>query len=384
MKPVAIQPVIWRYILQNGERTNQFLRHGFPFVLYCYPSNTFSGLFQELSFLLSRNYTGEFKKFQGRLKQLIPLVYFDSVKSQKRARPSDEKPHPSTETLLLDPLSWTQLPPFLPVLNYPYYQSNRLKDPTVSWLRYVFRKDHMDKKLSHFIKFDNTKSIHTLMLVLDVDEGECGEHHNKTLMSTDSWPTRSNCLKAEESRGLFPKYSAELSNVSAESKPGIALELYIERYMKARELKDEKCPKCQQTILSRSLAFYSLPRYLSFHLQRAMYDQFKKDKVITNVSYPLEGLDLSAYYTSEKNRECLYDLLGVLCHSTACDHFYVICRDNVEGEVRWVKYDNDKVKYVQVGDVVSPEAYLLVYVKRKKNYVTGMTLRDLILKFAEE
>ena len=382
MKPVAIQPAIWRYIIERGERVNHFNRHGFPFVLYCYPSNTFSGLFQELTYLLSRDYTRVFKVFQDRLRQLIPLVYFDSVKSQKRAAPSPEGSAPPNETPLCDPLSWMQFTPFLPVLNYPYYQSHLVKDPNVSWLRYIFRKDHMDKKLSQFIKFD-TKTIHTLMLILDVDESACGEHRSKTLLSTDSLRIRTNCLRGEESRGLFPKYSAELTGTSSESDQGIALEYYIERYMKVRDLSDEKCPECKQVILSRSLFFYSLPRYLSFHLQRAMHFTYKKDKVITNVSYPVDALDLSAYYTPEKSKECLYDLLGVLCH-TASDHFYVMCRDNVEGETRWVKYDNDEVKYVTLSEVVSPDAYLLVYVKRKSNYITGMTLRDYILKFAEE
>mmetsp|Transcript_21094 Transcript_21094/g.49508 ORF Transcript_21094/g.49508 Transcript_21094/m.49508 type:complete len:1049 (+) Transcript_21094:170-3316(+) len=103
---------------------------------------------------------------------------------------------------------------------------------------------------------------------------------------------------------------------------------------------------------------------LIIHLKRFYFMRMGanmiREKIKTNVVFPLEGLDMKQYGSDK-----VYDLYAVSNHHGEADdrgHYTSYCK---EEDGTWSHYDDRNVKYaVDKKKVVSPDAYILFYERR--------------------
>ncbi len=63
------------------------------------------------------------------------------------------------------------------------------------------------------------------------------------------------------------------------------------------------------------MEIWKLPEILIIHLKRFSYNSYFRDKLSTEVDYPLQGLDLRDFVLSPEDREkYVYDLFAVSNH----------------------------------------------------------------------
>lgn len=77
----------------------------------------------------------------------------------------------------------------------------------------------------------------------------------------------------------------------------------------------EKCGLKRKAV--RRLAVYKSPSVLVLHLKRFSYDIFSRQKLDTEVQFPLAGLDISPYLSTERHNDAPsagYSLVGVCNH----------------------------------------------------------------------
>jgi ubiquitin carboxyl-terminal hydrolase 2/21 len=99
------------------------------------------------------------------------------------------------------------------------------------------------------------------------------------------------------------------------------------------------CSKCKgRNVFTKRFTIERLPKILVIHLKRFLFSPYSY-KISTDVSYPIEGLDVSKYLssvvdpsstpsasaTSRKNTNCIYDLYAISLHSGSSQssgHYY--------------------------------------------------------------
>ena len=122
-----------------------------------------------------------------------------------------------------------------------------------------------------------------------------------------------------------------------------------------------KCPKCDKMQLAdKKMEIYSVSEVVIIHLKR-----FRNNRKIENlVEFPIEGLDLSAYLP-KKDENNIYDLFAVANHSGGLHggHYYAYCKNCVENE--WYEFNDSHVSKIDAKSVVSENAYVLFYKKRR-------------------
>ena len=97
--------------------------------------------------------------------------------------------------------------------------------------------------------------------------------------------------------------------------------------------------------------------------------KFSREKLTTDVVFPLKGLDLAPYLSEDKSYNSaprpLYDLIGVSHHSGTIygGHYVATCDTNIakEGVQRWVHFNDSKISHVGVSNLTGPSAYVLFY-----------------------
>lgn len=133
------------------------------------------------------------------------------------------------------------------------------------------------------------------------------------------------------------------------------------------------CGECKKHVqASKKLDIWRLPDVLIVHLKRFManerFGQYL-EKIETSVDFPLE-LDLKEYSVS-KQKECEYQLIGVVNHfgNISGGHY----TSNVKVEDKWFNFDDSNTKEIQ--NPVSSSAYVLFYVNKnlpKETEVKGL------------
>jgi ubiquitin C-terminal hydrolase len=65
------------------------------------------------------------------------------------------------------------------------------------------------------------------------------------------------------------------------------------------------------------MSIWTLPNILVVHLKRFQYTRWNRNKISSNVSFPLEKLDLKPWVENPDvlEEDCVYDLFGVSNHS---------------------------------------------------------------------
>lgn len=135
--------------------------------------------------------------------------------------------------------------------------------------------------------------------------------------------------------------------------------------------KDYICNRCSRKVEPfRQIEQFKSPKYLIINIRRFkkkfddLIDMINNKKNETFVEYPIENLDLSPYFLGEVGESIVYDLCSVICHTGTikAGHYYSI----VKNENEWYSIDDSEIKKLEVkGDVVTKDAFVLLYKKRE-------------------
>uniref|UniRef100_A0A915HH71 ubiquitinyl hydrolase 1 n=1 Tax=Romanomermis culicivorax TaxID=13658 RepID=A0A915HH71_ROMCU len=123
------------------------------------------------------------------------------------------------------------------------------------------------------------------------------------------------------------------------------------------------CPQCKKhRPAKKQLSLWTLPRVLLVHFKRFSHDRMHK--IRETVFYPTKNFQLDNWLANRKIPERIYDLVGVCKHegNLAAGHYITH---------RWFEFDDKNVKRISEDDIVSTNAYLLIYLAREEE-----SLRD--------
>ncbi|XP_065108961.1 ubiquitin carboxyl-terminal hydrolase 43 [Paramisgurnus dabryanus] len=164
----------------------------------------------------------------------------------------------------------------------------------------------------------------------------------------------------------------------------------FELYTKEEQLAPDdawKCPHCKQLQQGMvQMGLWTLPDILILHLKRFRQVGERRNKLSTQVNFPLMGLDMGrhvvkrststrlpsgskqAFHGGEASRRSsgfLYDLYAVCNHHGGMHggHYTAYCRNSVDGQ--WYSYDDSTVEPVPEGEVCTRAAYILFYQRRE-------------------
>ena len=151
----------------------------------------------------------------------------------------------------------------------------------------------------------------------------------------------------------------------------------------------EACKTKRQSV--KRLSLYRLPPILVVQIKRFRYSAISRDKLQTDVVFPVTGLDLGEYASSDRPQSpdseaegsatdatagrsssptstssCVYDLMGVSSHSGNMHGGHYIATVDInggEGAPKWVCF-NDGRATVAAAPPTGPSAYVLFYRRR--------------------
>jgi len=100
------------------------------------------------------------------------------------------------------------------------------------------------------------------------------------------------------------------------------------------------------------------------HIKRFRYDMWGT-KISTHVEFPLEGLDMQPYCKPRndgtKEKHTLYNLVAIVNHRGVLGggHYVAYAKNFKNNE--WFEFDDSSVSQVSEQEVLSKEAYVLLY-----------------------
>ncbi|XP_072888886.1 ubiquitin carboxyl-terminal hydrolase 8 isoform X2 [Hemitrygon akajei] len=124
----------------------------------------------------------------------------------------------------------------------------------------------------------------------------------------------------------------------------------LKLFSKEEKLTDNNrfhCSNCKaHRDSTKKLEIWKLPPILLVHLKRFSYEGRWKQKLQTNVDFPLENLELSNYMIGPKNNVKRYNLYAVSNHYGGLDggHYTAYCKNAVKQ--RWFKFDDHEVSEI--------------------------------------
>lgn len=163
--------------------------------------------------------------------------------------------------------------------------------------------------------------------------------------------------------------------------PTVALEDCLSAFFSADELKGDNMYSCEKCKKLRNGIKYSkvtqLPDILCIHLKRFRHELMYSSKISNQVTFPLEGLDMSPYVISDpdkpddKDKITTYDLVSVICHhgTPASGHYTAYCLNSFSDT--WYEFDDQYVTAVDPHQVAACEAYVLFYRKNTDEVCQG-------------
>lgn len=178
------------------------------------------------------------------------------------------------------------------------------------------------------------------------------------------------------------------SSSSSSSTPGnssVTLDQCLELFTQPETLTKEEawyCPQCKaHREATKQLLLWRLPRCLVVHLKRfSFHNPLFRNKLDKLVHFPLQGLDMSPYMvpvalnpslspssSSSPSPPPEYDLYGVVNHfgNVYMGHYTACARPPSDMDKHWLYYDDESVREIAEGRVVSKEAYILFYQQRQ-------------------
>jgi ubiquitin C-terminal hydrolase len=187
----------------------------------------------------------------------------------------------------------------------------------------------------------------------------------------------------------------------------ISIDDCLNLFTEKEELNEEngiKCSNCKHvTSFYKKYQIQKLPPYLIIVLKRFKYTRMYKNKIESMINFPIRDLDLSLY---KDNKDCsklkenfsdanVYDLNSIIYHSGSLTggHYISIVKheiidstyeknDNFEKistpTIKWVKYDDSIATEVEESNILSSNAYILVYKIKDKKIIENNDYSKLI------
>lgn len=130
------------------------------------------------------------------------------------------------------------------------------------------------------------------------------------------------------------------------------------------------CDRCgEKRAASKRLSLFKCPKVLVIQIKRFRTGKFSREKLNTDVVFPLKHLDLSPFLSTEKSSTPtsppLYDLIGISHHSgTMHGGHYVATIDtntSKDGTQKWVNFNDGIITTVGSNSLSGPSAYVLFY-----------------------
>lgn len=185
----------------------------------------------------------------------------------------------------------------------------------------------------------------------------------------------------ELSLPLVPKSgNAFTSWLGIKSGGRLTLEDCLRAFTEEEKLEGEEaffCETCKyKTPATKLLRIHRLPDVLILHIKRFRQRGAGVDKLTTDVNFPLSCLELWEQLSPESPHdpeECCYDLFAVSYHtgSLAGGHYRACCRvpmpqDPSLASAAWWEFNDESVfKHSSASNVLSQQAYILFYARRK-------------------
>lgn len=133
---------------------------------------------------------------------------------------------------------------------------------------------------------------------------------------------------------------------------------------------------------TKALALYKYPKVLVIHIKRFKVGKLSREKLTTDVVFPLKGLNLTPFVSRDRSPESvqmamappIYDLLGISHHSGTMQGGHYVATIDInnakEGTQRWVNFNDSKVTSVGVSTLNGPSAYVLFYKLQEDSVVS--------------
>lgn len=132
-------------------------------------------------------------------------------------------------------------------------------------------------------------------------------------------------------------------------------------FCKSEILENRTCEKCKNSSCNKNTTIWSLPNYLIIHLKR--FSNSGK-KISTNISFPLDNLDLTKYIEPRKDdpSNYIYTLYAVNYHSgnSSGGHYWSACQ-NIDNT--WYILNDENVSKFNL-ELYSDNAYILFYYRK--------------------
>lgn len=159
------------------------------------------------------------------------------------------------------------------------------------------------------------------------------------------------------------KYQSASFNISCELQLHIGdnnnLVGCLSQYFTTETLEGFICSKCKAVgTTEKSDTLWRTPDWLVVQFVRFSATQ----KITTNVSYPVEGLDMAPYVVFKNQLGEVFDLEAVVLHTGSIQNGHYTCIRKINGG--WWKFDDSNVEPVSAGSAVSENAYFMVYRRR--------------------
>lgn len=130
----------------------------------------------------------------------------------------------------------------------------------------------------------------------------------------------------------------------------------------------------------KQLSLFRLPDVLVVHLKRFSYTEYSRDRIDTEVSYPVAGLDLAPFLDSTaEEQETVYDLFAVSNHIGGLGGGHYTAKALNAGDGRWYSFNDSVTSTTDAAEIVGPENYVLMFQRRSvtsRVYPWGDEVRD--------
>ena len=158
------------------------------------------------------------------------------------------------------------------------------------------------------------------------------------------------------------------------------LEKCLEKFTAEETLEDMvDCEKCKQKRKCiKKLSIYRRPKVLLVHIKRFQFNinasRASREKVSTEVQFPMKGLDINPFMSTESDKpeqeNATYDLVGVTNHSGSIHGGHYIAHvdinnaieKSIEGKSKWMCFNDERVSKPKKEEAITgSSAYVLFY-----------------------
>jgi hypothetical protein len=187
-----------------------------------------------------------------------------------------------------------------------------------------------------------------------------------------------------EEAGPSNSHAADGGSAGADEKgegpnqgPGVVpISACIDAFAQPEELKKEfgngiKCDKCGEVVDAvKKLEIWREPDVLIMHIKRFQFTGVHYEKLNTSIEVPCRELSLRPWIVGPSGGSSApYELYAVACHygGMSGGHYTSFCANNEGTEPVWLKYNDEAVTGVPIGqefDEIQRQCYVLFYRKR--------------------